>query len=234
MAGDTRRLLEEWRKGQPVPGADGVSLVRARLDLPSRTLAALQETLSDEEAARAAAFRFEADRDRYVAARGLLRHVIGSYLRVLPARVRFRLRQHGKPALSEAHGRPELRFNLAHSHDRALIALALDREVGVDLERVRDDLDHPDIAEHFLTLQEAQELAAAADGERPERFALAWTRMEAYAKATGAGLAVGPRAPDEREWEIVTLRPWEGYVAALAAQGHGWPVTLWEWEAEAD
>jgi len=58
--------------------------------------------------------------------------------------------------------------------------------------------------------------------------------MEAYVKATGAGLAVGPRAPDEREWEIVTLRPWEGYVAALAAQGHGWPVTLWEWEAEAD
>lgn len=207
------------------PGPDRVTVVRVPLDPPAQVLAALQAPLCADERARAARFRFAGDRRRWMAARGALRVLLGRCLEMPPTEVRLRCGAHGKPELHECHGRPELRFSLAHSHDRALVALTAGREVGVDIERVRADLDHLAIARALLGPEVTTELAALAAAERAEAFAVAWTRYEAHAKALGVGLTAPPPA-DAPVHHLVTLRPWPEYVAAVAAPGVGWTVEL--------
>jgi len=227
---DARELHGPWRRESFVLDADSVHVLRLCLGLPDAAQDAMRAALSPEERARAGRFRFEVDRRRWTAARGALRTLLGGCLDLSPDEVRLCYGDHGKPELSPDHSRPELQFNLGHSHDRALIAVAAGRAVGADLERVRPDLDHVAIARQVLGEACAQELAELEACERPERFALAWTRHEARTKAVGGTLGLAA-APGTGRYTVVTLRPWPGYVAAVAARGEGWPVSLWEFDA---
>src|SRR6266496_1368345 len=103
----------------------------ARLDVPPETSARLYATLTSDERNRSARLRFERDRRRFVVAHGVLRELLGRYLEIPPGSVRFVYNTFGKPALSPALGR--LKFNLSPSADLALIAIAAEAEIGVDL-----------------------------------------------------------------------------------------------------
>src|SRR5690606_19529022 len=105
---------------------------------------------------RARRFRFAKDRDTFVAARGVLRSILGHYLAVHPAAIRFAYNQYGRPAVVEpAPG--DLQFNLAHSGDLAVYVVA-HRQVGIDIEQVRTDLDFTSIAANFFSPREQAEL----------------------------------------------------------------------------
>ena len=99
-----------------------------RLDVPPETSADLYATLTSDEQNRSARLRFERDRRRFVVARGVLRELLGSYLGIPAGAVRFVYNAFGKPELSPELGR--LKFNLSHSADLALIAIAADAEIG--------------------------------------------------------------------------------------------------------
>jgi hypothetical protein len=104
---------------------DEVHVWRIRLVRPAEVVARLGRTLAPEERAKAARFRFEKDRDQYTVGRGTLRAILGRYLEIEPARLEFRSEAYGKPALGVGGGQGEgLRFNLAHSHGLALLAVA--------------------------------------------------------------------------------------------------------------
>ncbi len=226
---ETMVVSGEWVETALERDAGVVQILRVELGMPETALAAMRSKLAQEEAARAAGFKFDVDRNRYVAARGALRHILGGCIGVAPADVCLRVGEHGKPALSEEHNRADLHFNLAHSGGRALVAIASEREVGVDLERVREDIDHQEIAERFFGSERAEALRESPEAERAERFALVWTRMEACAKASGLGLGLARTQLDEHDWEIMTVRPWDGYVAAVASRGREWSARLWDW-----
>jgi phosphopantetheinyl transferase len=109
-------------------------------------LAAVEDGLEDllcaDERSRAARILPARKRVLWVRSRGLLRALLGRYLDRDPRELRFVLGPHGKPALlSEGPTRPDvgedLRFNLSHSDDHALVAVSAGREVGVDIERIR-------------------------------------------------------------------------------------------------
>ncbi len=89
--------------------------------------------LSDDERNRSARFRFEKGRRRFVVARGALRELLGRYLGTDPGQIRFTYNAFGKPELHPDFG-DRLKFNLAHSGDLTLIAIARDADVGVDVE----------------------------------------------------------------------------------------------------
>ena len=115
---------------------------------------------------------------------------------------------HGKPYLPQARA---LRFNLAHSHDRAVLAVARGRAVGVDLERIRAGVDCRRLMDEFFAPREGTAWRALPASLRRRAFFTAWTRQEAVIKARGA--RVGRR---------LSLQPLEapaGYVACLAAHG---------------
>jgi 4'-phosphopantetheinyl transferase len=207
---------------------DEVKVVYAALDQPEGRIAELAQHLSADEHARAAAFVFERDRDRFIAGRGMLRELLAEAVGERPDRLSFHYGKHGKPALS---GRP-IRFNLSHSEGRAVYVFSAEREVGVDLERIRPVQQAMRIAERLFTPREVAHLAGLDGEEQQAAFFRAWTRREAHGKAIGAGL--GAKLDTMAGWTLRCLVAAPGFVATLAVEGDGWQ--LWEspWPIEGD
>ena len=113
-------------------------------------------------------FCFGRDRLRYLIGRGLLRLLLGRYLDVAPQDLRFETMAAGKPHLAAGQGR--LQFNLAHSGEYVLIAIADGRTVGIDVEEVRDDLDACQVAAHFFSPNEQRDLEALTGRVKIEAF----------------------------------------------------------------
>jgi 4'-phosphopantetheinyl transferase len=224
----------------------------ASLDVPPETSAHLYATLTSDERHRSARFRFERAQQRFIVAHGVLRDLLGCYLQTQPDRIRYVHNAFGKPDLSPAFG-SRLRFNLSHSAGRALIAIAADASVGVDLEYIRAQSDYAEIARRFFSAAEVGQLDALPGHRYAEAFFSCWTKKEAYLKACGEGLARplnsfsvplttdSARTPVDlhvasheidagKRWSLFTLRPAPGYAGALAIEGTGWRLRQWQWK----
>jgi len=168
---------------------EGVHIWRAGLDDPGWPEAG---GLPAEERERAEQFLREGVARRWVAARWALRRVLGDYLEVVPAEVRLEIGEYGKPRLPRGSG-PQ--FNLSHSEGLALVAVA-DRDVGVDVERIRP--------------------------KRPADFYAEWARHEAQLKCLGTGLGGSTfrsstsEVPDRKLASVQNLDVAPGYAAAVA------------------
>ena len=160
-------------------------------------------------------------RQRYLRAHGALRHILG---RFAGAHLDFALTPTGKPYLPSV---PELRFNLSRSHGMAAIAVALEVDVGVDIERLRPMPEYQAIAERFFPPSEAAALADLPLAEREGAFFQRWTRIEAMLKATGVGL-YGLGVELEGPWTLEDIEAGEGFAAAVAARRDGMTVRLAE------
>ena len=192
--------------------------------------------LSVEERSRAGQFRFERDRRRYVARRGILRELIGSYLDCDPASVAFVHNAYGKPAIV----RSDLRFNLSHSHGMALYAFCRHAEVGCDIERRDPKFAAEQIPERFFSRDEVRALRSLPLNEQTEAFFNCWTRKEAYIKAVGHGLSIAldsfdvsliPGEPAAlgrgcSGWSVQSFEPASGFQAAVVAQGADWRLNF--------
>jgi 4'-phosphopantetheinyl transferase len=229
--------------------ADEVQVWQAALDEPAPPVEELAATLSPDERERAARFHFERDRRRFVACRGILRAILAPHAGVAADGVRFRYGPRGKPALEPVDEGRGIRFNVSHSDGIALYALTRGREVGVDVERIRPVEDADRIAERFFSVPEREALRDVPFAARLDAFFTCWTRKEAYVKARGEGLgypldrfavSVTPgttarlwsAGADEQEiarWSLAGLPQAEGYVAALAVEGHGWRLSSAQW-----
>ncbi len=203
----------------------------------------LRESLDPEERARADRFRFAPDRNRFLFCRAALRHVLGRCLGVAPERLRLSAGAHGRPRLKE--GQSDLDFNLSHSGDWGLLALASGRRVGVDIERIDASRAGDEIAARFFSPEEVEALRRTRVADRVDAFFRCWTRKEAYVKARGEGLSIpldsfavsiepeasrllrSDRGPEEvARWEVLGLRVVQAYAAAVAVEGTGWRPRL--------
>lgn len=212
-----------------------VTIWRVPLRLSGRRLTRLLPLLDHGERERAGRFRFERDRARYIASHAAVRIVLGEWVGMPPAGLRFHPGQHGKPALD---GGPH--FNLTHAEDLALLAVA-SAPVGVDVERISDFAGLEEVARHCFTATESR-VMAAGEAARTELFFRCWTRKEAYLKAVGGGLGIPLRTVEvdlgERptlrsiegdaeaaaEWSLRHLTPLPGYVGALAVRSRSCEV----------
>jgi 4'-phosphopantetheinyl transferase len=232
-----------------VLGCDEVHVWRATLDQTPSQIQSFRHKLAADERARAERFHFERDRGHFIVARGVLRAILGGYLKRAPEGLSFCYSSHGKPALAGKSGGDAIRFNVSHSHGIALYAVTCGREVGVDLERIRFNLAVAEIAERFFSRREVAMLRTLSTEAQREAFFRCWTRKEACLKARGEGLslpldqvdvslapgepdAVSGTQPDPSEasrWSLQELTPAPGYVAALAVEGQGWRLACWQW-----
>ncbi|HEX5035340.1 MAG TPA: 4'-phosphopantetheinyl transferase superfamily protein [bacterium] len=196
---------------------DEIHLWRAGLDLDDFALQSLSGTLSAGEAERAARFLREIDRRRFTAARGILRRLVADYLDSTPSKIRLAYGEKGKPSLVDGGG---LSFNLSHCQGRALYALAFNREIGVDLELPRADLDVEGLAGRYFSAAEAARIVALPKAERANEFYRLWTAKEAYAKARGLGLSLLGEEPDSvAGFHVEELKLKAGEFSALAYSG---------------
>jgi 4'-phosphopantetheinyl transferase len=198
--------------------------------------------LSQDEITRADRFHFDSDRQNFTATRALLRMLLGAYIACDPKELTFLYGEREKPSLAPSLGGGQVEFNVSHSGARALIAIARARAVGVDIEQVRDNLDHQALAKRFFSPTEQRALSSLEPSEQCVGFFRCWTRKEAYIKAHGSGLALPlnafdvsissgeknallatrPRASDAALWSICAVDAGQGYEAALCGRGSDW------------
>jgi 4'-phosphopantetheinyl transferase len=148
--------------------------------------------LSAQERSRSARFVFERDRRRFEAAHTALRQLLAARLGTEPRDLQFREGPHGKPALDEARHARRCAFNLSHCDDEALVAIAAEGEIGVDVEVLRPMPDALTLARRNFSAEECAELEATDAASRELGFFTAWTRKEACLKAVGSGLSIAP------------------------------------------
>src|SRR5438270_8929096 len=165
-----------------------VHIWRVGLDQHPQTVARLSAVLADDERNRADKLYFEKDRRRFTVARGVLRIILGRYLNTKPEQLGFHYTKFGKPMLANA-GVDALRFNVSHSEELAVYAVACGREVGIDIEYLRPDIEAEQIAQQFFSSTEAAMLRSLPGEVRTRAFFNCWTRKEAYIKARGDGLS---------------------------------------------
>src|SRR5262249_12645966 len=135
-------------------------------------------------------FRFDEDRRRYLLGRGLLRLLLGHYLELTPDLLRFDYTPFGRPHLAAGLAPQLLEFNVSHSGELILIAVAAGRSLGIDVEQIRADVEVKAIAARFFSPSEQEALGRLAEGQQVEAFFDCWTRKEAYIKAKGDGLSL--------------------------------------------
>src|ERR1039457_4455289 len=158
---------------------------------------------------------------RRLPSRDALRAILGRYT---AGDLEFAHGPLGKPYLREA---PQLRFNLSHSGGVSLVAVALDVEVGVDIERLRPMPDFLALAERFLAPGDAAALAETPAVGREREFFVRWTRTEAMWKARGIGLYGAGMALDG-EWSVLPIDAGDEYAAAVVAERSGMVVEMQE------
>ena len=239
---DVPPLAPRWRPGRPGRPPEGeVQVWLIDLDRPPLPLERLAAHLTPDEAERAARFRFEVHRRRFAAGRGLVREALGRILGRDPAAVPLVYGEKGKPSLDPDAAPREgggLSFNLSHSANAALLAIALGRDLGVDVEAIRPMPDAGELVERFFAPGERERFRRLAPERRDLVFFCGWTRKEAYVKARGDGLSLPTSAfevelaperppcllrfdqePAELErWRFAALEPAAGFVGALAVE----------------
>ena len=174
--------------------------------------------------------------------------ILSRYLKTNPAKIQFSYSAHGKPTLAGDHSGSELQFNLGHSHEMAIYAFGLGRQIGIDIEHMRSEVSGDEIAERFFAADEVDALRKVSSSHRMEAFFNCWTRKEAYIKARGEGLtfplddfvvSMTPGEPvrlmmvrdapqEAARWVLRELNAGVGYAAALAVEGSGWELKLWD------
>lgn len=193
----------------------------------------LTDLITPEERKRAERLLDREQGTRRAAARGVLREILAEYLGVAPEGITIATGEHGKPFVPGAG----IHFNLSHSGDLILIALA-QREIGIDLEAIRSDLPWEPLARQFFSPGECAALFSLSPSDRLAAFYRIWTRKEAYLKGVGSGFSRScsefevsslpgeyrllrhRTAPEETaRWALIDLPLPAGFAAALAFPG---------------
>src|SRR5262245_17426844 len=141
---------------------DEAHVWRAGLDCEPESILRFQDSLSGDERQRVGRFLFEADRKRHIIGRGLVRLLLGHLLGVPPRGLVLVNDVFGKPSIAGGISTGRLEFNLSHSGDVVLVAVARTRRIGVDVEAVRTNFDIDSFAKRFFSAREHAELAEIA------------------------------------------------------------------------
>jgi 4'-phosphopantetheinyl transferase len=165
-----------------------VHLWIVRLEAAEDNCARCRSWLSPEEVVRAERFHFDRHRRVFALGRAALRVLLGSYLGINPAELRFVYGPQGKPALADSAC--PLRFNVSNSGNLAAYAFTTGCEIGVDIEMHRALHDFENIARRFFSPEETAELLELPEAEKTTAFFHCWSRKEAYIKAMGGGLSI--------------------------------------------
>jgi 4'-phosphopantetheinyl transferase len=225
-----------------------VDVWKVRLDEPSRA-GSEGAVLSPDEIVRASRFHFERDQIHFTRCRSALRGLLAGYLTIPATEICFEYLVSGKPQLTAEQNQRALQFNVSHSGNMALIAVGSEHRLGVDIEKIRGDVDTMLLTERFFSLRERAGLQALPDHLRVAGFFACWTRKEAFLKATGDGLSfpladfsvtthpdldpkleeLGGNPENRKEWFLADLSVEDGYRATVALERAHSVVETYSW-----
>jgi len=149
----------------------------------------LIEILSQEESQRAAKFKFDIDRERFVCGSALLRLFIYKYTNTSPKLIFFEHNKYGKPEISKIQTENNLHFNMSHSQGMLCVGFIKNEPIGVDIEVIKPIKDFQEVANNFFSDSEIQQLKKFTEEKSMEGFYTCWTGKESFIKFSGEGLS---------------------------------------------
>lgn len=193
--------------------------------------------LSTDEKDKASKFRFKKDQNQYIISRGALRLSSASYLNIDPKKIEFKYGKYGKP---EFDFNCNLKFNVSHSGDIGVLGFVLNSDIGIDVEKIKDDFDVLDIVSNYFSELEIETLKKLPKERHTEYFYRCWTRKESFIKAKSLGLtfpldsfSVCINSDKKTElletkwdinekdtWKLFTFSPQQNYIGAVSIQGN--------------
>jgi len=220
----------------PAPASKDIHVIIADLTIDPELQEQLFMRLSDDEQKRAGRFKLDKHRRRFIAAHGYLRHLLAAHLETAPAGLLYHYGKTGKPVIAKDQNPDNLCFNLSHSHELAVFALALNTPVGIDIEHVRKNFDPLGLAKRYFSNNEFNQISTLPKKQQTAAFYHAWTRKEAVLKVSGQGITrietvevtildnepLRIISPEKRAGtcSLYSFTVPDGYTAALAAEGH--------------
>ncbi|KAA3617197.1 MAG: 4'-phosphopantetheinyl transferase superfamily protein [Calditrichaeota bacterium] len=216
-----------------------------RYDQSESILAESGIILSKEEKERASRFHFEIDHRRYSVTRSLLKKILGKILSKPALKIKFTFNKYGKPELVQQS--EKIFFNVSHSGNLGLIAISDIAQIGVDVEKYREEMITGDIAKRFFSDLEVTEFLSLNENEKLQGFFNCWTRKEAFIKAVGKGLSIPlntfdvsliPGSQTELRdvryknetadgWHLSDIKVDSGYAAAFIIKAKTFSVNYW-------
>jgi len=205
------------------------------------------QNLTKEENARAEKYISGKKSREFIITRSTLRNILGHLLKTNSQKFEFTYTKHGMPMLSPTTGYAEINFNVSHSYDIALIAITINQPVGIDIEKIRTDIDFEKLAARFFSEREYAEIMKYDGQKRLHSFFATWTRKEAIVKAVGTGIASGlksfdvsvdPIAPAKliesrwgeeiiSDWNLTTIDTSNEYFASMATISKSMEIRCW-------
>lgn len=205
-----------------------------------------EQLLSEDEKKKSIKFKFKKDRNSYIISRGIVRKLLGSYLSIAPAEIKFEYTPYGKPYLANNR----LNFNISHSGDMAVFAFVLKSDIGVDVEKVKEDFDVLELAQNFFSKKEIEAMKRIPEKQWSRAFHRCWTRKEAFIKAEGSGLSFPLNrfavsldddhqadlletdwdATEKSNWSLFSFIPREQYIVAIALRNQNIAAEYFNWD----
>jgi len=221
-----------------------VDIWQASLSADAKSRNTMMQCLNPLEIDKAASFKLPLMRDRYILVRALSREILARYLQKTASELQFIYGEYGKPALADQ----QMHFNLSHTGDQLLMAVANFPHIGVDIEQVRPRTNLQGMAKRCFSSQEYQAWEVLPAAKQSDVFYTLWTKKEAYVKAIGRGIAMGlercevdwntngqllhipTEQGDARNWKVTELPVVAGHCAALVTPNCAFALRLIQWE----
>ena len=193
------------------------------LNIAEPRIKQLYPLLSAEEKDRSERLVNFIHRKRMIAAHGFMRTVLSLYLQQPAESLEFTRANRGKPSLKQTTDEADIQFNLSHSHNLAILAVADRQALGIDIEFMDRKHEWKKIIHRFFTEIEQAAIFSLPEAQQEHAFYQVWTRKEAHMKVTGQGLHLGPgqftvtvppeaaafienhKLPDDRQWFMQDL-----------------------------
>ena len=214
----------------------GIFVAHARLDDFGDNA---RDGLPESETKRAEQFRMPRRRQEYVGGRVLLRTLLEKFTGRARDSHKILTTDSGKPYCVDGPA-----VSIAHSDDTVVCAVAVDGEIGIDVELPTRPRDAAKIARRFFTEEEATWIVEDPD----TRFLTLWVIKEAWLKATGAGIAGGldslqctvtppeiaARVPGEQTANLSIYRLHRAYVGLATTSISHESVITYRWASRAN
>jgi 4'-phosphopantetheinyl transferase len=227
---------------------DHIDIWRTSLDLSSADVNEYFDLLDDGEKNRVDKYKSSKRSNEFIITRGLLRKIIAGLFKVPASSFQFKYTDKDKPFLTADILGVPLSFNISHSSSCALIAIGLNRDLGIDIEKIREDIDFMKLARRFFSKKESESLGNYPNEDIPSAFFSCWSRKEAFVKAIGDGISFGLSefsisiSPDQKEikltthydpiaarsWSINNISTGDEYMAAICSNRPGYEFRLWQ------
>jgi len=206
----------------------------AILDQPEAIVDSYYSILSDSEQKKVDKYKFELLRNRQIISMGLLRVLIANYRNFRPNEINFYYNEFGKPFISPDSDGNNLSFNSSHSNNIAVFVFSRNREVGIDVEKVKEMKDMEGVVDLCFSESEKKWFSKLSSDKKEEIFYKVWAGKEAYIKAIGKGLSFSPnrisldrRNDDElfikeingdegfSRWKLITFKPHPDFISCI-------------------